>query len=350
MFQNFIITSCIFSISTRIIILIKNIKIIFKKYIFQFLAIVFFISSTTSLTASNVLLLFGSSTSGKTTIINQLLEKTDRFENYGLDFRVLIEGGHQIKEHYPIEYQSLIEVIPHDEIVRVVFGQFNLISDLSICEDTKKNALTAGKKLYRKICLNQYESEDEKNLIKPLYPLIINRLKEAVDQKKSLLIDCSKIKQWQDIEQALENSDIKRFLIFCPFIKLSERMQHRNAAAIKINAFFDRREQTPLWQYASLYCKRENKNQPILETLSKTTVEDIFDKFLQEPNKFSLSFIESIGLSGHSKNDFLSYLGFSEEEEFIEITTRFDSKDFLILNVTEYTPAEIADFILKKAR
>ncbi len=309
---------------------------------------IYFFLATTVGAASKILFLMGTSTSGKTTTINELIKKIDKFEDYGLDRRLLIEGSYELQRNYPDEYQLLREKLPVEDITRVAYGQFDLISQSNLTAEKKEQSLFIAKELYKKLCLNSQKNKDEKTPIDRLYPVILATLKDKITDGQSLIIDCTKLSQWEDIKINTTSAEVKNFLIFCPFLKLSQRMKIRNENALQRGDFFDLRQQRPLWQYASLYHKKKLPTEPCLEKLSRQVVEQVFDEFLQEPNTLTLSFIETIGLANHDKETFLSYLGFSPEDDVIEITTRFNSSDFFIIDTSDYNSSEIVNLILKE--
>ncbi len=121
-----------------------------KKYIWIFFALFYFLS-TNSAYASNLILLLGTSTSGKTTIIHELLEKISGIKDYSLDRRLFIERSQQIKERYPLEYDAIIQVVSFENIAKVIDGDTQLITQSNAPTDKKEKALVAASAIHKKM-------------------------------------------------------------------------------------------------------------------------------------------------------------------------------------------------------
>ncbi len=306
-----------------------------KKYIWIFLALFSFLSANSAY-ASNLILLLGTSTSGKTTIINALLEKIAGLEDYSLDRRLFIERGQQIKERYPLEYDAMIQVVSCENIAKVIDGDTQLITQSNAPADKKEKALVASGAIHQKMYIGETLTEEEKQNRRTFYPIILKKIGDETSHGQSLVLDCTKLKELNDIASHAPHAKIKKIIVFCPLKELSNRMEIRNQKAIKDGELSNLREGFPLWQYASLYHKKRHDHEPTLEILSREDAIKIFDAFLQNPNEITLAFIKKLGLSAGTKEEFLTHLGFEPYDKTIEITARFDAQDFFIVDTSKH--------------
>ena len=311
-----------------------------KKYISIFLVLFDFLSAK-GVYATNLILLLGTSTSGKTTIINNLLEKIDSLKDYSLDYRLFIERSQQIKERYPLEYDAMIQVVIHENIAKVVDGNTKFITQSMAPVNKKEKALIASGVIRKKMYMGDAMTEEEKQNRRTFYPLVLKKIDAEISRKQSLVLDCTKLKELNDIASHISQAKIKKILVFCPLKELSNRMKIRNQKAIKDSEIFNLRDGFPLWQYASLYRKKRHDHEATLETLSREDAIKIFDEFLQSPNEITLAFIKKLGLRAGTKEVFLTYLSFSPSDKMIEMTTRFDSENFLIIDTSKYDMDDI---------
>ena len=166
--------------------------------------------------------------------------------------------------------------------------------------------------------------------------MILKKIGEETAKGHSLILDCTKLKELNDIVSHAPQAKVKKILIFCPLKELSKRLKVRNQNAIKTGELSDLREGFPIWQYASLYKKKTHASEPTLETLSREDVIKAFDEFLKNPNDVTLAFIKKLGLSIGTKEEFLEYLGFAPHDNTIEMTTRFDTQEFLIIDTSTH--------------
>jgi len=248
-----------------------------------------------------ITILLGTSTAGKTALINSIRMTHPTIKDYSGDLRFYINGGYVIKYFFPEEYETLNTVVPHEEIFKVCSGdKIKPGNYLPEQLDLAKNAL---QKLE-----DEFEFDDEN------FDWTSWRDKEAeqliLDSMKGAPIILDHVCLW-GIPQIFSRNfyaNLNIVITFCPLQEVSKRLKRRNEEAEQFQQPTNVREvDGPLWNFTDLYKKRESQNEPLLQILTRE----------EALSAFRLHITNSA-----QEEKFLKALGFSSLDDKIEITTR----------------------------
>lgn len=317
-------------------------RLIFKLILCTF----FLISSTFAKDQNDMIILLGTSTSGKTTLVKKIMEHDPNVENCSMDLMYWRKHGDELKERYPTDYDHIAAVVPHDIISNVVYGDDFHLQKQDLPEDLKVLAMESAKRMHdaEKIWDDTYNKTTPKYQqnadSKARFHSILDQIIEKTNDGKRVILDDIRGKIVQDLKGKAPDIKMTVVRVFCSMEELSRRLTLRNDAASIKGESSNLRIGFPLWQYAEIYKKRESLDEPLLETLKRSVAEKAFDAHLSDPYKKEIkgvcsSIAKTLGYDDHTKEAFLSALGFSEGIDDVDITVRNIEHDFMIIDNTE---------------
>ena len=261
-----------------------------------------------------ITIFLGTSTAGKTTLIEQQKNIEPHSLNYDLDYRSHLAGDKLIKKYAPEEFQAISEVT-QQRIINVA-GECN--DHLKFQPKTSTEQQEKAKRALIRLKENMIREDFPKF---PSEPVMIEKIFYEIvrhsQERKSVIFDAIGIGQIYNFLNTNIVAPVEVRLLFCPLSTLSKRIEIRNKKAIEEGQFSNMREGFPLWQYTRLYHAKQSSDEPTLEILKRAQAEAAFHQHLSNE-------IEK-------KPIFLQRLGFTSPEiEQVEITSRFKHYSYII--------------------
>lgn len=276
-----------------------------------------------------ILILLGTSTSGKTTLIEAIKEINPAYLDYSIDLRFCNWIANKILLYCPNEYKILKEVIEHQHLAGVV-----------LCNDSNKFKKTLS--FQQSIVESAIEVTQKKlkDLGSEFTTFVEHTCNEIIQQSlagNSVIMDAVSYEYLNCLFSYHFCAPIQLRLVFCPLEILSERMSIRNKKARGSGDYSNVRDGFPLWQYTNLYKRENENNSKVLEMITRQQACDIFDKYLikeentqeEKERKQRDEFLESLGFSNDSINE-------------VYMTSRFTTYDGEPINTSTLTPGEWA--------
>jgi ABC-type iron transport system FetAB ATPase subunit len=282
-----------------------------------------------------IIILLGTSTSGKSTLLKKVREINPGLDDCGLDLLLMREIAHEMKEKYPEHYSNLRQIISHDTIGNVIEGDNFRIQCADVSDKRKKRALKSAKHMRDAERKYQHETTVARQRQESLtrYYRILDDISQKLVSGAKIILDTQSSKIIEDLKKKRLNITLKHGIIFCSLKMLSQRITRRNALAYQMGEISNFRVGSPLWQYAMLYKPREKETEPILETLSREDAENAFETHFKVPLKKDIeaSILENLHAQKLDKKTFLHVLGFTSPAiQRVEITPRYPYYSFII--------------------
>lgn len=298
----------------------------------------------------DIVVLVGTSTAGKTSIIQALKQlESDRLED-GVDLRDSAINLMLIAKYNPTELEILLRAMKTPLDVSKASFSLERQWKLGVSENEK---LEAEEALLRMTKTGESFSAEEKKAISRFFE---NRELQMLDDAfehsrkgRNVILDMLQI----DIlakHVLMRNFDgpLRIVLTYCPFHVLSSRMEQRNKEAIESGALSNQRIGAfPLQQFSEIYTQKENR-QVGFERLTRSQVthafNENFDKGIEanretaQANELSLEKEKSLA-------SFLANLGFKEGIEEVEVAPRMQQFYHLFINSNELHPTASAKII-----
>lgn len=300
----------------------------------------------------DIVVLVGTSTAGKSSIIKALKQlESDRLED-GVDLRCYALDLKKLKKYCPNEIEVLENLMRASlDIPKAVFASERFwktgISPQEIMEGEK--AIQSAIQLLKKTrdSFSPKELEEWRAFYRNME---INMFDDAFEYSRcgvNIIFDVLNIDILaRHILARNFNGPIRAVLTYCPFHVLSSRMEKRNKEAVKSGELSNRRiGEFPLMQFGNIYTRKE-EGQRAFERLSREQVtkafDENFDKGIREHESSSparLMAKESL------RADLLRNLGFTEGVDVVDIVPKNRSFYHLILNSSQLLPEESANII-----
>ncbi len=255
----------------------------------------------------NIMVLVGTATSGKTTIVGRLKGLYPNLVDYSIDKYHTKCLGKLIKKFNPEKYGRIAREVDIEEAVLTIFygDLMHLDSSSSTYED-----IMFLRSIYA-------QTQDLPKNQKDYLDLELSKFYGKVcreSQNGSFIVTDYPLLMFREVFWNL-SSPLHFVHVFCPMKILSERTKLRNFNADREGVFSNKRRFEPFWQYAFYYKKKEYHDDVILEFLDKKVAEECFREHSPEPSS------EKMYL-------FLHELGFVSADT-VEVTYRFDPVLFL---------------------
>lgn len=304
----------------------------------------------------DIVILIGTSTAGKTSIIKALKElEPNRLEDGG-DLRNQTRPAiflKILKKYSPVDIEILSNLIedPLDGNIA------DAINDKATCgvvaERLWKKGISNEEKMkgdeaIKRILVRIDSRTDEEkinqiNAFENIIPEMFDDAFEHSRRGENIILDVLNIDLLaQQVLNRNFNGPLRAILTFCPFALLSSRMEERNKEALEKEDGNDRIGVFPLEQFSELYTQKE-EGQTTLEKLEREDVTKVFEKNYAEGVTAKL-------LKSEDKDEalavFLKNLGFKEGVDEVEIAPRNQEFYHAIVDTREST-VEIAKKISK---
>ncbi len=282
----------------------------------------------------DIVILIGTSTAGKTSIIKALKElEPDRLED-GVDIRNQTKPYviflKLLKQYSPDEVEILSNLIADPLDVNIA----DAINDKETCGVVKERSWKIGisdeekmkgdEAIQRIIVRIESRTDEEKinhkNAFKNIRTEMFDDAFEHSRRGENVILDVLNIDLLaQQVLNRNFNGPLRAILAFCPLHELSSRMGQRNKEAAKSGDLGNQRVGVfPLEQFSELYTQKE-EGQTTLEKLKRKEVTESFEENYAKGVKANLLKLEN---KDEALAVFLNNLGFKEGVDEVEIAPR----------------------------
>jgi len=284
----------------------------------------------------DVIVLVGTSSAGKTTIINALRAAEPEREEFGADRTSAERVYRHVAKHYKEygvskeDWEHIHKVLVAErgdwQIHNAIWGDFKFKPGVSEADQQRAQKTAAA---LRKV-VDKFISEHPDETVKYL----VRKSLELAKKGSDVIFDTINP---EDVYQDPLSSQlsIKTVLVYCPFHVLSERVAERNRQAIadgkpqEVRAGF-----YPLRQFAEIFGPRKSTDSDIdvIDTVSKETVEQDFNLHFavgieqmrkEDPQQLAKMDVEATRII--ERDRLLGALGFSPTDpphKTVELTPR----------------------------
>jgi len=289
-----------------------------------------------------VIVLVGSSTAGKSSIIAELLKQKNDFIEDGGDLASVRIPWTFAQKNHSVELAFMRQVIQSSEklekdqwrILDYVFGNEKPIFKEGVTENEK----TRFSELVEVVKQSIYKNiPPERGIDNFMMDEVLTKAKSG----RPVVFDLLQVKDIFNHALGKEHPSLKIALVYCPFQTLAERVVRRNAEALKIDNFDDVRPRVfPLEQFSRLFRPKREENEIVVQRLSRKEAETAFDLAFEDGKIFMITH-DPERLAGRDldkekiekKAKILKKLGFAEgdaQDKVVEITPRFKGYQVLI--------------------
>lgn len=298
----------------------------------------------------DIVVLAGTSTAGKTSIIKALkLLEPDRLED-GVDLRC-----------HAIDLKIMIKFNPDEtEILRKSMQtSLDITKAVFSTERSWKTEITPQEKIEAEAAIQRIKekndsfSSEEKEYIDGLFlNMKLEMFDDAFEYSRrggNIIFDVLIIDAFaRHLLTRNFNGPIRTVLTYCPFHALSARMEKRNKEAVENGELSNQRiGEFPLMQFSEIYTQKE-KGQVAFERITRAEATQAFDanfdKGIEAKGNVSLS-TEQLIEKEKLRVAFLANLGFKEGTDAVEVAPRNQQHYSLFINSNEVLPNESAQLI-----
>ena len=302
----------------------------------------------------DIVVLVGTSTAGKTSIIHALKQlESNRLEDGG-DLRGSQDELKALKSHNPEEIRILLSIMnePCDVPFAIFSEQRSWKPEITSVE--KQEAEKCIKIIKEKIkSLTTAEDKIIGNIFKNRNEKMFDDAFEYSRRGGNIIFDVLNIDELKSHALMRKfDGPMRVVLVYCPFHILSSRMEKRNQDAIvsgklgnqRIGAF-------PLVQFSQIYSQR-NAGQIGIELLTREQVTKSFDENFD--NKVALDRLKGNKLPSDEqilidketmRREFLANLGFEDGIDAVEVTPKNQEFYSLFINSSVQRPEDSAELI-----
>lgn len=302
----------------------------------------------------DIVVLVGTSTSGKSSIIQALTAlEPNRLED-GFDLRYFTKHLDSFKKYCLSEVDVIGRALKDsiDIPKAVLYGERSWKLAVSSLQKSKAECAIAKIKS-RMDSLSEEEAVSVQHSFKYMEEEMFEGILERSFRGGNSIFDVS------DAEPLLKYAKQRKFtaairvmLIYCPFSILSSRMDSRNKNAVKSGEFSNQRiGPFPLQQFSKLFGQKEQR-QKSLEVITREFAirefSDNYDKELEQAKKDGepeLPYHLQIEDKRKSEEDLLKNLGFKEGLESVEIAPKKPHLYKGVINSGILKPKESAQII-----
>lgn len=307
----------------------------------------------------DIVVLVGTSTAGKTSIIKALKQlEPNRLED-GCDLRKRTTALKAMAKYNKNEIEFLARVMktPSDVAIATTLGSTERSWKIGITSKEKLAAEEAIQKIIKTyVSLPAKEKEDISNLLQNRHLEMFDDAFEYSRKGGNIIFDVMNIDVLAK-HVLMRNFDgpMRVVLTYCPFWVLSSRMEQRNKEAVKSGELSNQRIGVrPLMQFSELYTQKA-KGQRAFERLTREQVtqafDENFDKGIERDREFARLKGEpfpSPKKTLKDKANFLKNLGFQEGVNLVEVAPRNQDFYHLLLNSNQLFPEESANVIHRR--
>lgn len=301
----------------------------------------------------DIIVLVGTSTAGKTSIIKALKQmEPDRVEDGG-DLRQDVAAVKHFRNNFPEEVAMLEKVMDSLDIIKAVFSPSRSWK-LGVSHQEKMESEVAIQRIQ---ALVDSESTEEIEALSVFHNLDQQMFDDAFERSRqggSTIFDVLYVEEVTSHAQ-MRNFDgpMRVVSVYCPFYLLSSRMERRNKEARESGNLMNQRVgEFPLKQFSQVYTRR-NEGQRALEviTLAQAThaFNENFDQRIIDHRQRGRELRSDKEIHAEKvkfRRCFLRDLGFTANVDRVEIAPRNPHLYHLLLNSGNLTPEASAKILL----
>lgn len=293
----------------------------------------------------DVVVLVGTSTAGKSSIIKALRQlESDRTED-GIDLRCDITILEHFRKRCPNEIVLLETVMEPLDIPAAMWTR-ERVWKTEVSDQEKMNAEITIKQMKEKVPEQEIDA-----LFQYLEPQMFDEAFERSRHGESVILDVLEVNAITDhMLMRKFNGPIRIALVYCPFYLLSSRMEKRNQEAEQKGNFSNERVGVfPLHQFSDIYTQKE-KQQQTLETITRDQAVKTFDENFEKKVARALKSGRTVSPNeqSESRQKFLDKLGFVEGVDVVEIAPRKQESYHLLINSGVLSAEESAKILHEK--
>lgn len=306
----------------------------------------------------DIVVLVGTSTAGKTSIIQAIKQlEPNRIED-GCDLRGLAIALKVLTKYHPNEIEILRKLMKTPLDIPKAVGSKERSWKTEITSQEKIEAEEAIQRI--KKTEDAFSSKEKENIHRAFQNMELEMFDDAFEYSRrggNIIFDVLNIDVLAK-HVLMRNFDgpMRVVLTYCPFNVLSSRMEQRNKEAVESGELSNQRiGEFPLMQFSEIYTQKE-KGQTSFERLTREQVtkafNENFDKGTEanretariEGRKFP-SEKEILKEKAKTLADFLANLGFKDGIEVVEVAPKKQQFYHLCINSSKLLPTESAKII-----
>lgn len=304
---------------------------------------------------ADILVLCGSSTAGKSSIISALRRS---------DPNLLESGGDLVSLQLFFNFLEKQNIVPRNDYLFLKSVLTPRKNNLQILDAIASNHYTfkegisiADKERAMQIAGRLKEALDPymRDEVGPKHETImLDQVLTASLNGKASVFDV--IRMDALFQHIINKAPLKTAFVYCPVHTLMDRIAERNRQAHERNEVNEiRNEISPLEQYAKLVRKKENDDDIVIDTVTRQQLvqyqEVSFNKWVQEQQQLDPEALRKLDLGKmctEERDALLAAFGFTDPSiEKVELTPRFKGYNYLI--DTSQVSSEQAAQMLKNA-
>ena len=306
----------------------------------------------------DIVVLVGTSTAGKTSIVKALKQlESDRLEDGG-DLRCDAINLKFMTKHNPDEIEILRKVIRTPLDIPKSIGSKERSWKIGVSLQEKLEAEEAMQRIQK--TGDSFSAKEKEDLNSAFQNRELEMFDDAFEYSRrggNIIFDVLNIDVLAK-HVLMRNFDgpMRVVLTYCPFHVLSSRMEQRNKEAVESGELSNQRiGEFPLMQFSEIYTQKE-KGQRSFERLTREQVTQAFDENFDrgttanreaarlEGRKFP-SPKEILKEKEKLRADFLKNLGFKEGIDVVEVAPKNQDFYHLFINSNHLIPGESAKII-----
>lgn len=253
-----------------------------------------------------IIVLLGTSTAGKSTLINPIKAKYPSLKDYSIDLRWVTSMADILKDFFPEDYNTLNAIVEHENILPICSGD-EIKGNFSSQQLSK--AREAAKKFDEIISNPVLSPAGFNEACSKIKDKDAERLIDDSLNGSPIILDTVGFRTIQRLFLKNFHADAHIMITFCPLKELSARMTKRNEKAKASQQESNIREGFPLWQFTQLYKPRVDQKEPLLQVLTRQDCIDAYRLHLGDKMNDEAKFLKTLGF-------------ISSDIEQVEITTR----------------------------
>lgn len=302
----------------------------------------------------DIVVLVGTSTAGKTSIIQAIKQlESDRLED-GADLRYYATDLKVMTKYNPSEIEILRKVMKTQLDVSKAVGSTERSWKIGVSLEEKSEAEDAIQRIKKtRDSFSAKEKEDIQNSFQNMELEMFDDAFEYSRRGGNIIFDLLNIDVLAK-HVLMRNFDgpMRGVLIYCPFHVLSSRMEQRNKEAVERGELSNQRIGTfPLMQFSRMYTQKE-KGQVAFERLTRKQVTKAFneniDKGIEAARIEGRKLPSAEQLAIDKKEllaEFLANLGFKEGVDVVKVAPKNQQFYNLFINSSKLLPNESAKII-----
>ncbi len=306
----------------------------------------------------DIVVLVGTSTAGKTSIIKALKQlESDRLEDGG-DLRCLAIKLKVMTKYKPNEIEILRRVMKTPLDISKAVGSTERSWKIEVSSKDKLEAEEAIQRI--KKTGDSFSAKEKEDIHSSFQNMELEMFDDAFEYSRmggNIIFDVLNIDVLAK-HVLMRNFDgpMRVVLTFCPFHVLSSRMEQRNKEAVESGELSNQRiGEFPLMQFSEIYTQKEKGQRPF-ERLTREQVTQAFDENFDRGTTANR---EAARLEGRKfpspkeiskekeklRADFLKNLGFKEGIDVVEVAPKNQDFYHLFINSNHLIPGESAKII-----